>query len=606
MGKINHALYILICILFLVMCLAQILTPVEEYSDSLSLFNPVYMYANYGKLVYPIHGYFDNMPVHPPLFYKIQGFIFKCSDSQYLAYKLPVLLLFLYFFFLVVLSKFSSSEKIIWIASFLLILFFEIPGQRADFFLTMCFVTGIFHLEYARRGFFETVNILIGSVFMSLASVLHYFGSFAFLGIMIYALWFYKKKEPSHFRQILLAASVPMLVIIGGYIIIQIIPNIRDIGTQIFAVKGIGDPFYSLKIHCTEFSKKGWAFISIPPIVITALIVILKKDTIWLFLASLPVVLFVLLFSSGKSSGYYLIELFSSGLIIGMFLISTNIFSKYKTLFLSVLFGIMIFFVKPIIKKSFSTNRNNATLFRKGSHYLFGDNNVIGSRMDLWYISGTNHYLNLIPLIIWNSSTIANSDTILTKHFDLIVEHKHMSNNTLNPKHTTILGMYLSESIYPAGYLYQSDNSTVNMTYYSKSLDNFKAIIFSNSDTFQLAKQNIKNPDAYFISLIVSKEKADNILNSGLKYYTLMSLVDTTGNMYQLYNDTKEFLAFGFIDKNLIKEWLQKNNHSIIRIKDTIPIKWGNIARQDIETIETNNVLIYDHLENLKAGKPYY
>ena len=82
---------LIICLLILVACIINILIPAQEYTDSLSLFNPVYMYANYGKLVYPVHGYFDNMPVHPPFFYKIQGVIFSITQNKYWAYKLPVI-----------------------------------------------------------------------------------------------------------------------------------------------------------------------------------------------------------------------------------------------------------------------------------------------------------------------------------------------------------------------------------------------------------------------------------------------------------------------------------------------------------------------------------
>ncbi len=59
--------------------------------DDLGLFNPPYMYANYGRVTYPVHGQFDRMTVHPPLHYWLLGVLMRAGIPPYYAEAVPPL-----------------------------------------------------------------------------------------------------------------------------------------------------------------------------------------------------------------------------------------------------------------------------------------------------------------------------------------------------------------------------------------------------------------------------------------------------------------------------------------------------------------------------------
>jgi hypothetical protein len=114
------------------------------------------------------------------------------------------------------------------------------------------------------------------------------------------------------------------------------------------------------------------------------------------------------------------------------------------------------------------------------------------------------------------------------------------------------------------------------------------------------------NPDAHFVSFVITKDKIENIQDYNLDYYTPLSLVDTTGTPYQMGEDIKDYIVYGFIRQNNIENWIAKNKGRILQIKDTIPISWSKVPKSEIENIPVNEVEIYDNINNLIKRKPYY
>jgi hypothetical protein len=255
-----------------------------------------------------------------------------------------------------------------------------------------------------------------------------------------------------------------------------------------------------------------------------------------------------------------------------------------------------------------SRNKDNvdAVFMRKTSQYLFGNENVVGGRIDLWYTSGAKHYLNLHDFLLLDTSNTKNTDKDWIKNFDYLVEHGHMSNNTTNKNQTTISGLYLANTVKLQGYNYYADPIYhTNTIYYSLNNDTFKSLILLK-DSCLIGIYDSSNPDAHFVSFVITKDEIENIQGYNLDYYTPVSLVDTTGTPYQMGEDIKEYIVYGFIGQNNIENWIAKNEGKILQIKDTIPISWSKVPKSEIENIPINEVEIYDNINSLIKRKPYY
>ncbi len=577
--------------------IANLCIPNPEFSDSLSLFNPVYMYSVYGKMVYPVHGYFDNMPVHPPTFYLIQGLIFNITASKFFAFLLPLLTITLLYFISVIVSPIPKTDKILWIAPLciLIVNFNGTISTRPDFFLLIVFVTGLFYLELFKKAENKYLALL-GILFLSFASILHYFASFAFLGYLIYIFSFTKRRFTISTRLVLYSLLL-VILIIGGYIILHIIPNFWDI---FHLVKNVNTEGSSLQNHQATI----WG---IPVVLISGMLLLFfNKKFLSLFLACVPLTFFVLFFSSGKSLGYYLCEYFIFYFaLISLIIKLLNKFEKKKRFSFVTVYSLVL--LQTIVSFNINSNKRdtqNAQFYRKVSTFLHGNDKVTASRMDLWYISGTRHYLNLNPILIWNSE-IPPSDKNFAKNFDLIAEHKHMSNNTINPHFTTISSFYIEKSVVLNSYIFnQNDNKDPNIVFYSATPPSqFIALVNSSNDHYYLFNESDQSSQYYFISIVCDNDNA--YLQSKLQYWTSMPLVDKSGREYQLRRDVKESLYFGIISKS---DLLQVSNYkTYVQLIDSIPLnKPELISKKEISDIHTEDVLIYEKLDDLKIRKAYY
>ena len=65
----------------------------QGWVDEIGLFNPTYMNVHYGKISYPVHGYFDSMVVHPPVHYKMIAAFMSRGFTYYYAQATPTLLM---------------------------------------------------------------------------------------------------------------------------------------------------------------------------------------------------------------------------------------------------------------------------------------------------------------------------------------------------------------------------------------------------------------------------------------------------------------------------------------------------------------------------------
>ena len=581
--------------------------PGIEYTDSMSLFNPVYMYANYGKLVYPIHGYFDSMPVHPPIYYRIQGYLYVFFQNKELAYTAPVILLFIYYSWQVLNSKREFLVRLAWFLPVYAQVLFEQFQTRPELFISLAFFTGIWHLESLLWNF-KLKHLILGATFLSLASISHYFSSFAFVGLGIYFLAVYHRRNENGLsvRNLTLAIILP-LFIVGGYFVFHVLPNFYDILRQISGVSKMGNPLYSIQAHFDYY--KHYKLLGIPPLILASVLFIFNYRARRVYLASLPVVLFVFFFSSGKSEGYYFIESTTFYLIAALTIV--YLFENIQ-IFRILLIGLFTICTILITVSAYqdmsSANVNiNAEDIRKSSQYMFGKNNTVGSRMDLWYISGTEHYYNMLSDLTY-SNDAWSSDPEYFDHFDFFAEHAHMSDARLK-EGTTFGELYFHNKLRLKGYLFsgwqfQPLTDVSNMVFLSHGESEFMALVLKDRSKFIEAKQTALVSDDYFVSVVAELGEVGKV-ESTLQDATLFNLYnDAKTRAYPGKKHAKMCLVFGFTRglESLLK-FTQSESACYL---DIIPLSIEVKPYELLDTISTTQIKFYRNIDSLKYKSAYY
>lgn len=590
MRIIRKAFFYIILISIFVFACKLISIPFYEYTDSLSLFNPVYMWANYGKLVYPVHGYFDNMPVHPPLYYYIQSVFFSITHDKYLASTIPIYAIFVYLFSAICFSYNNMQTKIIWVLPILFLLSYVFQKVRPELFLTLTFYTGIWHLQNSIKNK-SILNLFLGSFFLSITSTLHYYASFTFIGVVPYVVYFYFKKNIEN-KALFLSIGIPVFVVIGFYLLFQVIPNFEDIYRQINWVYKDSGVLVSIKKHFIHYG--------IPPILFSVCLVFLNRKSRLLFYSSSPIILFVFFFSAGKSGDYYLVEntvfMLLSLLFIRDYL---NVSKKKKEILIIIVSVFFLFFAQTSYCKNIYFKKiPNAIFLRKASVYMFGGNNKIAGRIDPWYISGANHYINISPYLLWNNSNLTLNDTSFFRNFDFTVETSHMSNNTTSPHDITISDYYLNQKMKVSGYLYSQNNYVSNLVFFTIKDKLFQSVVIDGEEVIYF-KQDTANITGYFIAVKTLAENLEKTM-AKMKYATPMALRNPLKGDYQMDKDIAEYIVYGYVPNST------DSLNIVHQVEEKISVSRNYIDKITIDTIKTPIVNFYDSMENFKVEDSYY
>src|SRR5438046_1187749 len=79
--------------------------------DEIGLVNPAYMKLHYGRMTYPVHGYFEGMFVHPPPHYALIAAVMRLGFSLYYAEAIPTFLTVILCILLIVRSPLPAALK---------------------------------------------------------------------------------------------------------------------------------------------------------------------------------------------------------------------------------------------------------------------------------------------------------------------------------------------------------------------------------------------------------------------------------------------------------------------------------------------------------------
>jgi len=550
--------------------------PIPEHIDTLGLYNPVYMYTHYGKMTYPVHGYPDFMVVHPPVHYLGIALLMKAGLNSFYAQVLPLFLLFLLNILLIRSGRFGAHIKIGLLFGLYAGVFFErflCFTIRPDACLALAWFAGLVALESGRLERWNTRKLFLGSFLITYASGLHYVASFAFFGIAVYVVWMFRDLGVR-------AAMTKVWAMVFGaclfglpYLLLFIIPEWNNILTLIRSVQGNGGVMDAIQRHFRVYS---WYSLNtsticflitpllkarIPLVVLSTIFLALPRSTRGIAMASLPHLLFVLLYSQGKSEGYFIPEyiLYFAGLAV-VILIALKIvtwkklpplFANYVFLCSIVVFTWLLFkthndfFLKGDI--NFRPRTHEMHLARACAREIVGPDALVGSRIGPWYTSGGIHWYRVTPDIIWPKDLSGIDLKEYFSIFDAIADQKHFSNLTYNYRKATISSWYVDGTLSLKGFYITSTNDPQLCTYLFSAEKDKPLVGYGRQSEGTLYRfEERENGSFVFVSLIVPVSATYWDIYNDSYFSGILYLPDPEGTN-QVGTELKSFLLFAVL-----------------------------------------------------------
>jgi len=453
--------------------------------DEMGLYNPVYMYLHTGLMTYPIHRQPDYMVVHPPLHYLVISWFMQLGLSLHYAEAIPMFLMTGLLLWLIERAKFLFSIKFglllgtfggcfLLFASYSDLVYFV--TLRPDLQLALTWTSGLVALESGRLDGWNWKLLFLGSFLLTFASGLHYFGAPAFLGVGVYAVWLVRDLGWGKAKNHLLALVAGACLFGIPYLVLFVIPNWQNILDMVQSVQNEGGAFQSIIRHFQAYEYWYKAFspyqrlinlaclpilgLKIPAVFVSTIILARIPATRGIALASLPLLLFILLYSKAKSVGYYLPEfmLYLSAVAIAAIEVLRWLTQRIGTVkyqasvMLALVVAVAISFshnwvtmMQPIF--SWQPQIHETEVARAVNRELLGSNALVGGRLGLWYATGGAGWYDIGPDLLWKAKGLPNDIKAYFSTFDAIGEHYHMSNDTYNPKRQVLSSWYLDKTL---------------------------------------------------------------------------------------------------------------------------------------------------------------
>lgn len=466
--------------------------------DELGLYNPIYMLIQYGKMTYPVHGYFDGMYVHPPVHYAEIGLLMKSGLGLYYAEAVPVLFLVLLNLLLICRGGFPMAVKMGLLFGFYSAAALSTDlgasahsmfGLRPDVHLALAWFAGLVALESGRLDGWSARKLFLGAFLVTYASGIHYFGAPAFAGVIVYALW--------ACGALGVRAALPKLVVMiaGGlafglpYLGLFVVPDwngIRHMTSAVQGQNGLADAVarhfvqyaYTaslLRANLIEMPLTAMAMLPlldwrVPVLCVAAALLFVPRSTRGLSVASLPLPLFVLLYSQGKSADYYIPEymLYLSGVgivVVTASLILTGVIlpKRYHwvgawlvtaVVSVGVAHGSALFSTDGF---RFEPRVHEMVTARAAGREIVGPGALVATRLGLWYTAGATHLHCIEPDLLWPSDISRLDVQKYFSRFDAVADLYHMSDATQNGH--TLSSWYSDGTLKLKGFYFGSSNS---------------------------------------------------------------------------------------------------------------------------------------------------
>jgi len=393
----------------------------EPQLDDLGLFNAIYTYMKTGSMGYPVYGMPDEMVVHPPTQYFIVAQLMRLTNLPVEAAVIVLLLTGLCVALLAIaIVPWTLTTRISFIFGLSAgVLYWADPVlMRPDLTHVVLWIAALIFLEAGRLRDWDTAMLVVGSALLALASTLHYPFSAGVAGLLVYAVWVVRDNGLRRSAAALTGMATGAGLVLLPYVVLFVVPDADAISRFTHQVNSGGHviltplqqhiDFYDqfrqlvtggdvLAALASPFTRTG-----IPVAIPAMVVLILRRETRGLGLASAPHLLFLLLYVQTKNIYYFTAEftLYFSALSIVVlttieFLAVRLRVSKTATVAAVAFAGMTVFYVveSPRIAQyapfTWHPLHNDMDVARAAGEAILGPGALVGTNdVGLWYITG--------------------------------------------------------------------------------------------------------------------------------------------------------------------------------------------------------------------------
>ncbi len=632
MLRIVNFLFVVFCICFMCFSYNQLfLFPYIETGDGLSLFNPIYMGKHYHRIVYPAYYYYTSMPVHPPVYYGLLSMLYSMGLPVFYVVKLPVFLSLAAFLVCIGASRLHYTAKF----SALLALAVAIDRTgayitfRPDVVLSVLFITSLLCLyngihPTTRRGWLFTGSILIG-----ITSTLHYFGILGFLGLFFFARQLYKRETNTHNFKNFAYLLLPALIIVSVYLLFIILPNASKIYGEI-AATALNKPQPAMvahyKMYRSTFSNDPllYALLLMPGALWIVLAALVNKKMSALYLASVPLILFVFFVPSGKTAGYYIVEWFMFfwvlyHVVLYAFTELGKKLPEYSRNALSI-FALLLVIAYTVFGFNLDSHAEKVTIGAKPNgcemetaracgKQILGNHAKVSGRLNAWYNTGAAHWLSIGKYTIYPMPLTNQTVKSVFEKFDAIAEYRQGAEVSYRPDKYSLPQWYADSTLHLKGFYlsnnymsvpYNEFNDACWLLFSATKTDSVKGYMTYNNEAILKLAATAQTPERFFVSIIMPDT---NLVNSRFDSLFIMYTkfvypdVTTTGYKALVWGITRH------ADSNSIVSFL---NFPPVVIRDFVPVKAEKINKATLLNYSDSTVKFYSGLSELQQNSPFY
>jgi hypothetical protein len=472
--------------------------------DELGLFNPVYMQLHYGHMTYPVYGHFHSMFVHPPVRYAEIAGLMRLGLPLPYAEGCMVCLLTIAIAFALAFARFADVSKLALLFGFFAGLLWmahvydRTYSLRPDTQLALAWFLGLVLLQDGYARGWSLPRLFLGSFAVTYASGLHYYGVVAFVGVSYYLVKARKELRSELFRRVAVS-------ILGGgclfglpYLVFFVIPNRWDIVMFSHQVQAAGTWLSPVFKHFEQYSFWRLAskpasgivplysllypflYFKVPLFFVGSLLMMAKKDIRGIAIASLPLTVFVFVYSQGKSAGYFLPEvmIYFCGVAtlagLGVKFLAERAAPKLAQAVVPIFFLGGSCWAMQLGYPEYAHARVSRQalipamdIARACAKQLVGKDALIGGRIGLWYISGAQRWYDISADLLWKKDISVINLREYFSRFDYIVEHDHMSNTTVNSSLQSLPSWYVSGLLKLRGFFVADLHPNMNFLIFS-------------------------------------------------------------------------------------------------------------------------------------------
>jgi hypothetical protein len=436
---------------------------------------------------------------------------------------------------------------------------------RPDLHFAVAWFAGLVCLENARLDRWHFAKLALGSFMLTYASGIHYFGALAFTGVVVYA--------GLALRELGWRAAWPRILgMIGSgcifglpYLTLFVMPHWLGISNMVSGVQGTHGVLDALRTQ--YFAYRYWhneleqtwrarpfvAFLVLPPLwlqippgAIGFAALVMQSSTRGLALAALPEVLFVLLYSQGKSAGYFIPEfiLYFCGVLValmqGVTWCLASLAKHHKPAAVlrttAAIFAVALIVNVPRTlgqRWAFSARLPDLQVARAAGLQILGPAAFVGTTsVDLWYIAGATHFYLMRSDLLYPQDLTGIDLPRYLSHFDALAVELASSGLTWNRQRVAIESLYATRDLSLVGFYFGRWGNLPGGSYPSYLLLSARRVspvtgyAYQGSTVYQFLEQPGGN--SIFVAAVCPKGAFSNVSIGPLDFSTEIMLPGPT------------------------------------------------------------------------------